>query len=253
MFTVIGRVVDRFWPHLLSLGGTVALALFGTVLLEWLTSEAHGWLAITLVVGAALLSAAGTVLAAVRAEKRRQQIEVDLLTAIRATVVPVSIHFIKMERPIDAQRFEDAVTELTLHWSAFVSSDGVDSDANYYRLEGNRLTCVNRRSGVARETFTRSKARSPREREESAVIERLRAKQAALCFDTWSKREQRRLSLAEGKRRYRSFVSIPTVDGRGVVRGMLSVNSSKKGAFGQLHVEYLEEMGRLIMALEDAA
>lgn len=252
MFTVLGRIADRFWPHLLALAGTVALALFGTVWLEWLTTGIETWLATSLVVFGALLSAFGTVLAAVVAEKRRQAIEVDMLTAVRATLVPVALRFISIGRPIDPQRLEDAVTDLTLHCRAFVSTDGVDSDANYYRLGGNQLLCVNRRSGTARESFTKSRLRSPNEVEESAVIERLLAKKAVLCKDTWARRERRRLALADPRRKYRSFVSVPAIDGSGNVRGMLSVNSSRKGAFGQLHVAYLEEMTRLILALEDA-
>lgn len=210
-------------------------------------------IAVLLVTLAAMFSVAGTVIAAVTAEKRRQDIEVDMLTAVRATLVPVALRFIGMERPIDGRQLEEALTGLTLHCRAFVSSDGIDSDANYYRLDGNELTCVNRRAGTARERFTKSRHKSPVEVEESAVIDRLLQKEAAVCSDTWSKRERRRLTIADTRRTYRSFVSVPAIDGSGRARRMLSVNSSKKRAFGQLHVVYLNEMARMILALEDAS
>lgn len=249
MFAVLGSLLDRFWPHLITAIGTVALALFGTVWQE--SGDVIGdELTIGLIIIAALVSAAGAVIAAIRYDRGVRGIQTDMLTDVRASLVPLCARLIMLPRPLEQDKYVDAMTELTMHCRLFAPRDpGTIADANFYALSGNTLTRVNRAAGSAREQFVSGRRTTPRALEEKAVVDRIKAGQSVVCGNIRKRKQRRLLCLEEGDRTYLSFVSVPVISNNGTIIGMLSLNSSEKNGLSSVHATFLESVAKLIAAV----
>jgi transcriptional regulator with GAF, ATPase, and Fis domain len=173
------------------------------------------------------------------------------MTAIQATLIPIAKRFIEISRSGGPASLEDLVTEVTMHCRAFVSSNGTDSDANYYRLEArSRLVRINRAAVGARDAFEKNVRRDEVSREENAVVERVLRKEPVFCNDMSSEKLRKRYQLQKRERKYEAFLSVPVYSGS-KIWGMLSVNSSKKKKLTVQHQGYMEAVAVLLAAIED--
>ena len=256
MLRAIGGFLDRVWPHILAVGGAVALAL-SPLYLDWLrTQGAHAGrgdaFAIVAVVGAALASVAGIVYGAWRYERARVRVQAELMTAVRSSLMPAAEHFVRLPRPVNDATFEDAITDLTARCQLFAKKDNDSPDANVYKLDRSRLVRVNRASGSARLSFeTAARGRSEDlVSEDKQVIERVRSGEVAICTDVKSRRVRKKLGLAAVERSYRSFISVPILRPDGSVYGMISLNSRRRNGLGDLHLTFLVNIALLIAALD---
>jgi hypothetical protein len=272
LFQRIGYGLDRFLPLLITAIGTAALAfipLYWAPLNKWLDSfgvirlglGADSMIGpgggIVLILLASTAAVAGPWWTLVRSGRQLASLEANVFTAVKKTMIPIARRIIDLAsvRPIDDGDFRKAITEITTHCRAFVSSNGTNADANYYRLNGTgglgtKLVRANDTSSDARISFVRTRVDSAAAREENAVIARIVASEDAFCSDVTDKKQQKQLTLdPAAKRDYVSFISVPVWGDDGVM-GMLSANAGQSGVLQPLHHEYLIAVAKLIVELE---
>lgn len=244
MFQALGSWLDRYWTALVGVVGVIALALFGTIWQDGADVVGEFWF-FTLVVLAAVASGASGIYNTIRFARRARQVESELFTAVRTTLVPLAEHFIDSG---SVSTPEDAATLVAMHCRAFVARTGATCDANLYRLSGRDLVRVNRTAGSARKAFNKTRKQDAQSIEATRTVERVVAGQTTFCPNVASRRWRSKLGLAPGPRSYSAFISVPLRDANGTVVGMLSLNSSKRGVLTLLHQEYLEAVGRIYVA-----
>lgn len=271
VFQRIGYGLDRFFPQLMTGVGTAALAfvpLYWAPLLAWLdgigvnlglapNSMVGPIGGIALIVIASTAAVAGPWFTLVRSGRQLASLEANVFTGVKKTMIPIARRIIDLASggPIGDNDFQKAITEITTHIRAFVSSNGTNADANYYHLRGTgglatKLERVNETSSDARATFVRTRSDSAAAREENAVIARIVAGQDAFCSDVTDKKQVKQLTLdPSAKRDYVSFISVP-VRGDDGVMGMLSANAGQPRVLQPLHREYLIAVAKLIVELE---
>lgn len=254
----VAKKLDKWGAVLATVFGTAALALYplwGRILraFEW-----HWWVDVALVVALAVLSAGGGI-AAAREKKRiedarakeRAMYRAEVMTGIRGTLVPVAERLIKIAPDLTDEEFTNSMTDLAARCTTFVKSGDDDMpDTNVYLFESrNSLVRVNDAAGSARARFTKSRKRDPGSLEESAVVDRVKARDKAICADVESPEDQAKLALNPGPRTYRAFISVPIVVD-GAARGMISLNSKRIDRLTEVHEVFLEQMAQLVASID---
>lgn len=201
---------------------------------------------------AGLMSAVGTIAIGIRHEKELSKSRSDVLTGLRSTLIPTAKGLIGAAPRMDEQTLIKCMTELTARCAVFVKDHDDDvPDANVYLLRGeSKLERVNDSAGKARPSFTKSKRRDDRSREETAVVDRVLACTSVTCDDIYSPKHQRDLVLAPGERTYRAFISVPIIGPDHKPRGMISLNSSKVGRLTRVHEIFLEQLAELVAEID---
>lgn len=250
----IAVLLQRAWPHLLSVIGGLGLAL-SPLYLEWLRDwgeeRGHGDMpAIVVLIILSLLSLAGVLWGVARYERRIRTVQADVMTALRASFVPVVDRFLALPDNASASTIEDVMTEVVARVALFAKKDDDSPDANIYRLRRDRLARINRSGGTARDAFKISNGTSAEAVESNKVVERVIAAETTICEDVRSRRIRKKLSLAKIDRSYRSFVSVPILLRNGEVYGMISLNSSKRNGLQVTHLLFLENVAKLIGKLD---
>ncbi|MGF3056356.1 GAF domain-containing protein [Microbacterium sp. YY-01] len=247
MFSKLGGLVDRAGWHILAVIGTVGLALISVFNTRLVTFSPA--LAIILTVLASAFSVVGVIVGVRSYEKRRKTTQAQLLTGLRLTLIPAAERFISIAPALDETNVSEGLTDITARCAQFVKSeDGDTPDANVYLLDGTTLYRANRAAGTARDRFKKTQKRDARSREESAVVDRVLAKQVTICDDVQSPENQEKLCLENTKRKYRAFISVPILVNSEPV-GMISVNSARKNHLTDVHVAFLENIAVLVSAL----
>ncbi|GAA4192006.1 hypothetical protein GCM10022219_11660 [Microbacterium oryzae] len=259
MLRAIVGLFERAWLHLVTVAATIFLGLSPLHLdglRHWGAHHQLGnwvigdWAAGVWLGFLGLCSMAGVFLGVARYEKASRGVQAELMIALRTSLIPVAERFIKLRRPVNADKFEDVVTELTTRCVLFAKKDGDRCDANVYQLSGDRLIRVNRAADTARDEFVKSRKTTPRAVEESHVVDRVKSGELAICEDVQSADSRATLKLADGERNYRSFIAVPILRSDRSVYGMISLNSQKKNGLSDVHLQYLNNVARLIAALD---
>lgn len=248
-------VFQRAWTHAVGVAAAIGLAL-SPLYLDWLRAQGvsaglgDGPAILALVILAAL-SVLGVGVGIYRYEKASRAVKASVMTAMRASFVPVIQRFLRLRPTAGQKEIADVMTEAVARVALFVKENDDSPDANIYRLrDDTRLERVNRSAGSARDEFKITSGTGETAVEASEVVRRVLRKELVECGDVKSRKFRSKLSLAKKERTYRSFVSVPIVLSSGEPYGMISLNSTKKNGLTNLHVRYLENLAQIIGELD---